>query len=305
MAIDDSIDALAAALERVGVDPPGPPAEPPDFNAIAAPVAPMSLPEDVRRWWERVDPWSVRAWAYPELSGWQFALDTWIQHRHEFPGIAPRSLFLVGYTSWACMSVELDSTLNAGGALFEWRLEDGGFHLRYHDLAGWLDRITGLVSAGEFERRDGAESGPRLLLKDPHTSLPMSRLPGPGTPNAVHGDVTTYERHPLTWPLHWRELSGIPAEVVRPRGATHTVEEALARNPEHEFDATVRGRVTAASRSGSSWYVRVGDGTGSLAVTCPAPTTVLGPVMGREFEFDIVMLGGEATATAIRPLDAP
>jgi hypothetical protein len=33
--------------------------------------------------------------------------------------------------------------------------------------------------------------------------------------------------------------------------------------------------------------------------------TALGPVMGREFEFDVVALGGEATATAIRPLEAP
>jgi hypothetical protein len=305
MAIDDSIDALADVLAQAGVDPPTPPAEPPDFDAIAAEIAPMSLPDDVRVWWERVDPWSVRAWAYPELTRWQFALETWIQHRDEFPEIAPRSLFLVGYTSWACMSVELDSPLNEGGALFDWRLEDGGYHLRYHDLSGWLDRITSLVSAGRFERRDGPEAGPRLLLKDPHAALAMSQLPGPGTPNLVHGDVTTYARHPLTWPLHWRELSGIPPEVVKPRGASHTVAEVFARNPEREFEATVRGRVTSASGSGSTWYVRVADGTGSLRVTCPAPATVLGPVMGREFEFVVVVLGGEATATAIRPLDAP
>jgi hypothetical protein len=303
--IDESIDALAETLEQAGVDPPAPPTDPPDWDAIAAAIEPMSLPADVRRWWERVDPWTMRAWAYPEPTRWDFALDTWIQHRDEFPGIAPRSLFLVGYTSWACMSVELDSALSPGGSLFEWRLEDGGFYLRYHDLAGWLERITSLVAAGEFERRDAPETGPRLLLEDPDAMLPMSRLPGPGTPNPVHGELSRYDRHPLTWPAHWRELSGIPPEVVKPRGASHTIGEVHARNPQHEFEATVRGRVTALSGSGSSWYARVADGTGTLRVTCPGGTTALGPVMGREFEFDLLVLGGEATATAIRPLDAP
>jgi hypothetical protein len=217
--IDESIDALAEALRNSGVDPPHAPAEPPDLDAVEAAIAPMSLPADVRRWWERVDPWSVRAWAYPTLTSCDFALDTWVQHRDEFPGQAPRSLFLVGYESWACMSVELDSPLGAGRALFEWRLDGSSFYLRYHSLGGWLARITGLLVAGEFERRDGGPAGPRLLLKDPHTALSMSELPGPGTPNAVHGDTRQYDRDPLSWPLHWQRLSGLELSELEPRDA--------------------------------------------------------------------------------------
>ena len=118
MTIDEAIDALADALAEAGVDPPTAPDEPPDLDAIAAAIAPMSLPGQVRRWWERVDPWTMRAWSYPAPIRWNFALDTWIQHRDEFPEIAPRSLFLVGYASWTCMSVELDSPLNAGVSRF-------------------------------------------------------------------------------------------------------------------------------------------------------------------------------------------
>jgi hypothetical protein len=216
MAIDESIDALSEALERAGVDPPEPPAEPPDFAEIAATIAPMSLPEDVRRWWERVDPWSVRVLAHPGPIRWDFALEGWIQHRDEFPEIAPRSLFLVGYASWTCMSVELDSDLNPGGALFEWRLEDGGFYLRHHDLAGWLDRITSLLAAGDFERRNGGEAGPRLLLKDQAGILAMHDLPRAVPPSPVHGDVTLYGRDAEAWPPHWRELSGF---AIRPLDA--------------------------------------------------------------------------------------
>jgi hypothetical protein len=153
MKVDASIDALVDALGAAGVDPPRAPSNTADLDAVDAAIAPMSLPGQVRRFWERVDPGSLRVWAYPHPTTVSFALDTWKQHRDEFPGMVSQALFLVGYESWACMSVELDSPLGSGGAMFEWRLDGSSFYLRYHDLSSWLDRITELVVAGEFERR--------------------------------------------------------------------------------------------------------------------------------------------------------
>jgi hypothetical protein len=301
MGIDASIDALADALRAHGVDPPLPPSEPLDLEAIDAELAPMSLPAQVRRFWERVDPASLRVWAYPEPVPAGFAIDGWRQRRDEFPGIAPRSLLDVGYASHQCMSVELTSRFGSGGTLFEWNLVDGAYHLRYHDLSGWLDRMRELLEAGRFERHEGG-AGSVLRLLDPDTSLPMSELPAPAGPNPVHGDVTRYQRHPLQWPPHWRRLSGISPEEVRPRGASHSISELAAADPSKPVEATIAGRVAALWGSGSTWYPQISDGTGSLVVTCPGSVTTLGPVMGGTFEFDVVAVGGEATATAIRPL---
>jgi hypothetical protein len=296
VAIDDSIGALADALARAGVDPPTPPREPPDLDAVDADLAPMSIPADVRRWWETVDPRSVRAWVFPDLIGSEFALRGWKQHRDEFPGMAPLALFDVGYASHVCMSVELDSPFGPGGTLFEWGLVDGGFHLRHHDLAGWLDRITRLVVAGEFERREGPEMGPRLLLRDPERGLPMTQQPSPRTPNPVHGDVKRYEREPLAWPVHWQRLSGIEPEEVKPRGATHTIAELMSSDPTRPLEATIAALVIDLASWSGNTRVRVSDDTGVMAINCPDAVTALGPVMRREFEFDVVVPAGEREA---------
>jgi hypothetical protein len=306
--IDESIDGLAEALTAEGMEPPPPPSEPFDLDAIDAEIAPMSLPAEVRRFWERVDPWSLRVWAYPHPSAPHFGLDTWKQHRDEFPGMAPRALFLVGYESWACMSVELDSPFARGGALFEWRLEDGGFHLRYHELSGWLDRITELLVAGAFERREGPE-GPVLWLRDPDAMLSMSELPAPKTPNPVHGDVTYIGRPPLEWPLHWQRLSGIEPEDVKPRGATHTIAELLASDPSQPLVATIAALVVDLGSFGSGTFVRVSDGTGVMTIGCPLAITTLGPGMRQEYEFDVIVSAGERRTPpdpgALEPLADP
>jgi hypothetical protein len=60
--------------------------------------------------------------------------------------------------------------------------------------------------------------------------------------------------------------------------------------------------------------VRITDGTGRIAIVCPAAVTALGPVMHREFEFDVSVPPGprhtppgevvRVTASAVRPLNA-
>jgi hypothetical protein len=280
--IDASIDALADALSAAGVDPPRPPSEATDLDAVDAAIAPLALPQQLRRFWERVDLRSLHLWPYPHPIEAAFALDTWKEHRDEFPGMAPRPLFLVAYESWTCLSVELDSPFGPGGALFEWRLEDGGFHQRYHELSEWLDRMTELVLAGEFERRDGVH-GPTLVLLDPHTPMTMSARPA----------IAYYERELLKWPLHWQRLSGIEREDVKLRGATHTIAELLASDRSQPLEATIVARVTDLGSWSGNTRVRVDDGTGVMAINCPTAVTALGPGMRREFEFDVIVPAGE------------
>jgi len=306
--IDASIDALTDALAGAGVESPQPPADPPNLEAINETISPMSLPAELQRFWQRVDPRSLRVWAYPQPIDPGFALDTWKQHRDEFPRIAPRTLFLVGFESWGCMSMELDSPDSRGGSLFEWRLEDGDFYLRYHQLSDWLDRMTELIRAGEFERRDGT-TGQILHLTDPHTSLALTARPAPPPPNPVHGDVTAYWREPLRWPAHWQRLSGIEPEDVVPRGATHTIAEVLSSDPALALEATIAARVEDLGGTGDMTRVRVSDGTGTISINCPRAVTMLGPGIRQEFEFDVVVPPGERQRPpdldAIEPADDP
>lgn len=308
MGIDESIDALSDALAGAGVESPQPPAITADLEAIDETISPMSLPTQVRRFWQRVDPRSLRVWTYPQLIDPGFSLDTWTQHRDQFPGIAPRALILVGYASWACMSVELDSPYSSGGTLFEWRLEDGDFYLRHHQLSDWLDTMTKLVSTGEFERRDGP-AGQMLHLTDPHTSLALIDLPAPPQPNPVHGDVTAYDREPLRWPAHWQRLSGIEPGAIALRGATHTISEVLSSDPALDLHATIAARVEDLGGLGDVTRVRVSDGTGTISISCPVAVTMLGPGMRQEYEFDIVVSPGERHTPpdldAIQPADDP
>lgn len=311
MTIDEAIDALGDALSANGVDAPRPPSTPPDLEAIDAELAPMSIPAQVRRFWERIDPATLRVWPYPSPIQPDFAIQGWRQRRDEFPGLAPLALLDVGYESHQCMSVELDSPLAPGGALFEWNLVDIPFYLRYHELADWLERMTSLIDEGAIERRAG-HAGPVLFLLDPETQLPMSELRGPGTPSTVHGDTVYYDRDPLTWPVHWQRLSGIEPSDIQPRGVSHTIAELLASDPSDALEATVRGTVTSLGGNPEGTGVRITDGTGEMTIFCPTAVTALGPVMRGEFEFDVIVPTGErhrppdrtmtAGATAVRPL---
>jgi hypothetical protein len=292
MEIDVSIDALCDALARAGVGAPHEGADAAHLDRIDAAIAPLRLPLQLRRFWERVDPATLRVWAFPQPVGAEFALDSWIEQREEFPGMAPAALFLVGYESWNCMSVELVSPLGEGGSLFEWRLEDGGFYLRYHQLSDWLDRITSLVLDGSFERRVGA-AGPVLHLQDPVAGLALAAPRGKLPPHPVYGDATSIPREVRRWPVHWQRLSGIDPGDIRPRGATHSIAEVLASDSADPLEATIAGRVEDLAAWEGVTRVRVSDGTGVLAINCSAAVTALGPACGEEFEFDVIVPSGE------------
>jgi hypothetical protein len=292
MDVDTSIDALCDALVRAGVEAPREGTDAAQLDRVDAAIAPLRLPAQVRRFWERVDPATLRVWAFPQPVGPEFALDSWAQQRDEFPGMAPAALFLVGYESWNCMSVELDSPLGEGGSLFEWRLEDGGFYLRHHRLSDWLDRITSLLVDGSFERRPGA-TGPMLHLQDPEAGLSLAAPRAALPPHPVHGDATEIPREADQWPVHWQRLSGIEPEHFQPRGATHSIAELLASDPEVRLEATIAGRVEDLASWEGVTRVRVSDGTGVLAINCPTEVTTLGPALRQQFEFDVVVPPGE------------
>jgi hypothetical protein len=308
MDIDRSIDALIDVLEAANVERPRAPADLEVLEQIATAIAPRRLPGDLRRFWERIDPRTLRVDVFPTLCEPEFALQSWQREREEFPQL-PAILFLAGYESWSCMSVELDGVDSVGGALFQWSLEDGDFHLGYHGLGDWLARIAELVRAGSYERQAHEDGSVSLQIADEWDEIRSAALRAGGSIHPIYGEATAVPRDPLDWPAHWQRAADIESSDIAARGATATIAELLASDPASEQRATIAGRVLSLA-GGADVSVRVSDGTETITVLCPAAVTTFGPIVGESFEFDVVVPPGprrrssEAKVESADPRDA-
>ena len=333
MEIDAAIEALGDALAEQGFERPRPPSADPLVEVRAA-VAPLRLPAELERFWQLVDPATIRAEPFPGFTTPAWAIKSWHMQREQFPHREPHNLLLVGYQSWVCMWIELDDEQH-GGTLFEGALDYDRFYRRHNRLGDWLEHVAALIDAGRGERREGS-NGPYLLVQDPHDDLPRAQRPGP-PPHPFYGDQVEFPRDTLSWPTHWQLASGIDPAAAEPRGATHTIGDVLASDPQREFRATVVGRVIDLAGFSGGTRVRVTDGTGEIDIGCAGETTAFGIAITQHFEFDITIATGErevpadvdaaraaggdpvkrltrvllaryggrvgATATAVRPLD--
>jgi hypothetical protein len=64
---------------------------------------------------------------------------------------------------------------------------------------------------------------------------------------------------------------------------------------------TIQARVTSLAGSGAGSRVAVDDGTGVLDLWCPAAVCTYGPVIRREFEFDVVVRPNPSSVPDWRP----
>lgn len=291
MDLDGALDLLGGALSAVGAQRPSPPSALSQLEELEAAIAPMRLPSDVRRFWQRVDPATLRADTYPRLHGPDFALHCW---RTGLAAYQPAALVQVAYSSHQCMSVELDIGEIAGGALFEWNLVDGDFHRRFNRLGEWLVCIAALIESGSFRRFDSS-SGPWLLVSPPELeSAELDRPPAP-EPHPVYGTAVSVGRDILDWPAHWQRAAGLRPADLKPRGATHTIAVLLSSSPTTHVRGTIAARVIALMSQGAWTRARVDDGTAAIDIACPPATALLGPRLGDWFEFDVVVQPGKRT----------
>lgn len=258
--IDEQVDALGDAVAAAGGAPlqPARAEELDALDQIDHAVGSYVLPPEMRRLWERVDPYGLSVQVYPALTVPSFALDTWVSHRDEFPDQAPQALFPVAYESWALMSIELEGPWGPGGALFEWRLDDPDFHARYESVAEWLGRWVELVSSHVSERSARPDGSPLLPVDDPETERPLAELGRELKTHPLFAGITEIVGGPAGWPEHWRLSSGLATEDLRAYGATHSIAEVLASNPSQPFRATVQGMVKGLGvgpKAGTRWWM--------------------------------------------------
>jgi len=289
--IDSAIDRLDEALRAAGLAGLAPPADVAAIDEVADAVAPYSLPSELHRYWERVDPASIAWFPFPRLTGPAEAL-TQLQLRRDVdvtvPFVPPPLLLPVDYASHCYGVVELASRWGEGGTIFEWDFDEA--LLVSHTVADRLDLLAELVAedclvrvddyvsidhAAEAERRPA-----RLSASSPH--------PLYGARSSV---PTTLE----SWPAHWLAASGVDLRSREPLGATHTIAELVAAAGMGRATGRVHGEVTRLAGSAAGALVVVDDGTKSLDVWCPAGTSLWGPVHRTRFEFELTIDGPVGT----------
>ncbi len=291
--IDTALDALIAAHERAGLDPIGPAPAGVDaqLQLVRERIAPLRLPEEVDRFWRRIDPTTVRVAPTPRPSGPKFALDGWLMHRDTRPLMYPRLLFPVFYESWASLSVELEDGQGSGGPLLAWAYAGGdGYRVAAPSLADYVDLLAMWIEAGEFSwvHHEGT-SWPVFNGEGDWTQMRDARVAAAG-PLGRLGSVRHIGDEPATWPAHWWAAEELDGDALRPRGATTTIAVLLAQAAAGvEVTGTIQVRVgrTTSSDAGSRW--EVSDGTGTLDLWCPAAAMTYPTGRCDGYEVDVVV----------------
>jgi hypothetical protein len=330
--IDQAVDRLVAAFRAAGLPAVRPPSDPgPTLAWIASEIAPLRLPDQLRRFWTRVDPRSLAVAPVPEPVTPAFALDTWRRYRDESPGTTPRLLLPVCCAGDGVLLVELDGPSAAGGACFT-RADAGlPFVLEHVDLAAWVDLFATMVETGQVERTEAyGRSWYRFDPDGAWDDARRVRLPSP-VPVGPYGVRREFAEDLREWPRHWVESGGATMADHDPLGADSTIEGLTARASatRRPVQGRIHARVVGVRGSATGRRASVADATGMLEVWCPAEVCAFGPVVGRSFEFQVTVqpvtegaLRGEpdedltarlyaevfetasgAEASAVRPLD--
>jgi len=284
-AIDRALDRLDDALRAAGLEPLAPALDPGSVDAVDRELAPYALPPELKRCWERVDLWKLKAHGSclgPSPADARSALE--IYRMNLEPGVrllyGPPLLFPIAADHVYQASIELVSEWGPGGSVFS---QGDELRFEYASLTDVLDVYAELVEEGLFERSgDFASLSYEAEIARRERRLRTS-LRGDGyDPRAVRED-------PVTWPAHWLASAGLDIRDREPRGPTHTIAALLEAAAGGPVRARIAGTVVRAVGSGEGVRVVVDDGTGTIDVWCAAGTTPWGIQHRGRFEFEVAV----------------
>ena len=288
--IDVAIDRLDEALRAAGLPGAEAPAEA-DAEAlaeIAKAVAPHRLPDDLHRFWERVEFGGKRGFvAYPpDLLTPKPALDTYRMNLEEFPYLfGPPLLFPIARHSGDQLSVELVSEWGVGGIVFSH--SDSGYEIVYPDFAHLIEVWAELVEERAFE----AVGGTYALQREPRRAKQEERFHA-ASPHPLYGEARQIPRDAPGWPAHWLAAAGIDPESRVPRGATHTLAELVHAAEQGEVVGRVVGAVAWMGGSSDGVIVVVDDGATQLDAWFAMGTSAWGPSSSSRLEFELAVRKG-------------
>ncbi len=294
--IDEAVDRLIAVFAAAGLPPvlpPGPEIET-VLTELADSVAPLLVPEQLLAFWRRVDPATVCMSPYPALTSPAFALECWREHVKETGLPVPGLMFPFAYQSHDFLFVELESSPGSAGTVFAWGYGGTPWIIQHVDLTAYLDQLTTMVELGEW-RAELNDQGDVYYRFDPdelwdgiaEVRLPASAsVDGYGTQRELDEDVRA-------WPPHWRAANGYTDDAAKPRGASTTVASLLTEAAAgHDASGIVHARIGRLHGGGDGYQLVIDDGSGRVEIWCPARLSPYGPVVGRWFEFDVVVFAG-------------
>jgi hypothetical protein len=277
--VDRLIERLNDALSAVGFEPLAPAAEGDAVAEIERAVAPLALPADLARFWERCDfsSLTVTGWTLPEPCTAQNALATHRQNLSEVPLLfGPPLLFPVARSSGDQWSIELGSRWSPGGTVVSQPTGTDTWRIEYASFTDLLDVYAELLEEGRFKRWDNGLGS--FTLED-ERARQEQRLDGAREIGAAREQ----------WPAHWLEMAGLDLADREPLGATHSIAALLAEAQQRPAEGRIRGKVVRLGGSSDGVLALVSNGDDAVLVFCPASATTWGPASGGSYEFDVVV----------------
>jgi hypothetical protein len=296
--LDAALDRLDEALRSAGLAGLEPPSDLAAVAEVADAVTPYSLPAQLRRLWERVDPESIGPITFPKIGGPTAVLE----HLRVLEEIgAPLPLALppifvpIDYASQCYGVVELESEWSEGGTILEWDLD--GIALAFRSVRDWIEVVAELVAEGSFERGDGYVALDHRAEQEKR----RARLDA-STPDPVYGDLRAIPSELQLWPPHWLAACGVDLRDREPLGATHSIAALVSAAGTAPVKGRIHAEVIRLVGSGAGALVLVDDRSGQLDIWCPAGTSPWGPVHRQRFEFELAI---EDPVGAPPDLDSP
>jgi hypothetical protein len=256
------------------------------LDAVAEAVGPFALPDELRRFWERVDPGRLEITLFPELLGPRSSLDLHrVAQGFPVPNGPPPLLFVFGYSSHVHRSIELASKWSDGGTIINWAWDEPGFRIAYRSFVDLVEVVSELVSEGRLEHRGGFV----VVSLEHEEAKQLARLRDQ-EPHPLYGDAREISGDVELWPAHWLAASGIDLRDREPRGATHTIAELVEAAEAGLVRGRITGRIIRSAGIGGDAIVLVDDGTGTLDVWCPEGLSPWSAQSDR-YEFEITIEG--------------
>jgi hypothetical protein len=206
------------------------------------------------------------------------ALETHRMNQELFPGLfGPPLLFPIARKSESQCSIELSDGERRGGVVVDYG--DFSHHLLYPTFTDLVEAYAELVEAGEFEVQNTVGFTDRgAEYRQQQARWQRSDI------GDRFGGAREVGLDPRDWPAHWRASAGLRDGDDLPLGATHTVAELVEASARAPFEGRIAGRVVQAFGIGGDTIDVVDDGTGRVAVWCPAAVGAYGP-RGERLEY--------------------